>query len=228
MVAVTAKPYIPFTTTTISDPHAYAQFKQRRLAADFDYVYVEAGAHPNVLGEAKYYWNASNHIIDFRDVDYKFNYITLEPKDLKVKAVFQDGFNLTIGLPNNFVYYSVAFSLNVFVTANDIDAILQWHNAKHLEIHDECDVAYDLLQRIDDMKMMRELEVLKLDMQRYSMDKMSLKPFVEKLPHLKRIDFKIRSAPQAEIAAFLKQQELPKNFEIVDRPEGMISIVRKG
>lgn len=226
MIAVTAKSFIPYTTTTISDPQTYDQFKNRQMAADYDYVYIEAGAHPNVLGEAKYFWNASNHIIDFRDVDYKFNYITLEPTNQKVKAVFQDGYNLTVGLPNNFVYYSVAFSLSVFVTTNDIDAILQWHNAKELEIHDECDVAYDLLQRIDDMKMMQQLEVLKLDIQKYSMAKMSLRPFVESFPRLQRVDFKVRSASQADIEAFLSQQEIPRSYKIVDRPEGMISLVK--
>lgn len=218
---------IPFSTTTISNPQKYDQFKLRKIATDHDYVYIEAGAHPNILGEAKHFWNASNHIIDFRDVDYKFNYITLQPNEQKVVAVFQDGYNMTTGLPANYVDYSVAFSLNAFVTAADIEAILQWHNAKYLEIHDECDVAYMLLTRIDDMQKMQHLKTIKLDIQKNSIDKMKLKAFLGNFPELKRAEFKFRRFSDEEIEDFLTGQDIPEHFKLVDSPSGSAAFAAK-
>lgn len=224
--ASAGRAFIPFSTTTISNPQKYEQFKQRQIATDYDYVYIEAGAHPNILGEVKHFWNASNHIIDFRDVDYKFNYITLQPNEQKVKAVFQDGYNMTSGLPINYVDYSIAFSLNAFVTAADIEAILQWHNVKNLEIHDECDVALKLLTRSDDMKKMQHLENLKLDIQKNSIEKMKLKTFLDNFPQLKRAEFKFRRFSHAEIEDFLAEQDIPEDFKKINSPSGSVAFAK--
>lgn len=190
-------------------------------------MYIEAGAHPNILGEAKHFWNASNHIIDFRDVDYKFNYITLQPREQKVVAVFQDGYNMTIGLPTNYVDYSVTFSLNAFVTAADVEAILQWHSVKYLEIHDECNVAYMLLARSGDLKKMQHLESLKLDIQKFSAGKMELQ-FLVNFPALRRAEFKFRRFSEAEIEDFLARQDMPAGFKQIGSPSGSVAFVKIG
>lgn len=219
--AASAKAFVPYTTATISNPRAYAQFKQRTIASNYDYVYVEAGAHPNLMSEPKYFWDADNHIIDFRDVDYKFNYVTLQPTERKLTGVFHDGYNMTIGLPNNFVFYSVTFSINGFVTSNDIDAILEWQAVEYLDIHDECDAAYELFARVDEMKVMRHLEVLKLDVQKASMAKIRLAAFMVNFPRLRLTEFRFRSVDHGEFEAFLKEQEIPKDWKLIHSPDGI-------
>lgn len=222
-----AKAYVPYTTATISEPGQYAQFKQRKFAADYDYVHIEAGAHPHLLGEPKYFWDASNHIIDFRDVDYKFNYVTLQPTERKAIGVFHDGYNMTIGLPNNFVDYTLTFRINAFVTGGDIDAMLQWQAAEHLAIHDECNVAYELFARADEMGVMRRLETLRLDIQRSSMAKIHLAAFMVTLPRLERLEFRFRSVDQDEIDAYLDEQAVPADWTLGHSPEGMAIFVRE-
>lgn len=190
-------------------------------------MHIEAGAHSHLLGEPKYFWDASNHIIDFRDVDYKFNYVTLQPTERKAIGVFHDGFNMTIGLPNNFVDYALTFRMNAFVTGGDIDAMLQWQAVEHLVIRDECNVAYELFARADEMSVMRCLETLQLDIQKTSMAKIRLAAFMVRLPRLQRVEFRFRSVDQDEIDVYLDEQAVPADWTLGQSPEGMAIFVRK-
>lgn len=217
---------LPLCSTTIDNPATYDLFKRREYAVNDDTVIIEPGAHPDLMSEAKYFWNATNRLIRFNDVDYKSNYIILQPKDQIVIAGFQRGANLTLGLPANFVDYAVDFKWTTMVTADDLNYILTWTNVKNLQIHDECNVAYNLLQRIDHMKAMVNLEQLSLDIHEYAMPQMTLKPFFENFPKLQQATFVFRNVSYFSIRKFLWYHPVPKEFKRIQISNGVVSYRR--
>lgn len=191
--------YLPSSSTTIDNPKTYDLFKRRQYAVNDDTVIIEPGAHPNLLSEAKYFWNATNQLIRFNDINYKSNYIILQPTQQAAMADFQKGADLTLGLPANFINYKINFDSMTMVTVSDLKYILTWTNVKYLEIHDECNVAYELLKRIDDMKSMTNLEQLTLNIHSYAMPQMVLKPFLENFPMLKQVEFVFKAVSYFQI-----------------------------
>lgn len=205
----------------------YEAFKLGEYAANAQFVQIEAGAHPNLLTEVKHFWNATNQLIRFNDIDYHFNYVTLEPNNGKIVADFHKGFNLTLGLPDNYVNYTLTFGTNAIVTSYDITFMLGWTNIRYLEISDECNVAVNFLQRIHVLKALENLENLKLDIHAYAMTDIILRPFFDSLVKLKRVDFSFKNVSWLVRERFVARQEIPREFKRVKSLPGTVSYVKK-
>lgn len=98
----------------------------------------------------------------------------------------------------------------------DIEHINTWANAESLEVFDEYDVAFQLLERIDQMKAMTRLESLKFHLHRYSLLQGDFTPFFKTFPKLKYIQFSFDHATsQKIIKRFMGNLKNPKSFKPV-------------
>lgn len=95
-------------------------------------------------------------------------------------------------MPDFYTNYTVHFLWMTMVTITDLNYLLTWKNAKYLETYDECNLA----QRIDEMKVMANLEIVKLNIHAYAMPEMKLSPFF---------------------------YNFPKKFRLVNSPKGTLS-----
>lgn len=95
------------------------------------------------------------------------------------------------------------------VTITDLNYLLTWKNAKYLETYDECNLA----QRIDEMKVMANLEIVKLNIHAYAMPEMKLSPFFYNFPR----SFDLLTAPRGHFhfvwfIEFGKKDKIQKSF----------------
>lgn len=214
----------------IGNPTKYTQFKRGEIGNDYDSVYIEAGAHPNILAEVSHFANASNRMIRFRDVDYKRNIIILYPNEKKVRCNFQIGDQLTLGLPTDFEYYDIDFGWAGVACLDDIETILSWKNAKELKITDRCHIAYKLRQRIDELRQMKYLEVLHLRINAKNFENIELEAFFGNFTKLQRIEFDYCSVEERKFGEFEEMEKLWNigEFERVQCRDGVAAYVRKG
>lgn len=218
----------PGQITIIDTPRAYEAFKRHEYAVNAPIVRIEAGAHANLLTEVKHFWNATNHLIRFGDIDHRRNYVTLAPINRRIAADFHQGFNLTLGLPANYVNYTLTFSSNAIITVADMEHVLTWTSVRYLAISDECNVAQHFLKRIDALKAMQDLEMLRLDIHAYAMPAIILKPFFDTLAKLKRIDFAFRgNVSWLSRERFIRRQAVPGQFRRVKSRPATLSYVKK-
>lgn len=168
-------------------------------------------------------------MIRFRDVDYKRNIINLYPVDKKVRCDFQIGVNLTLGLPRDFECYHIDFGLAGIACLGDIDTILSWKNCKELGIFDQCNIAYKLFQRIDELKQLNDLEVLHLRIDEKSLEDIELMKFFAIFPKLQRIEFEYYNIEESKLETFLGKKKLwtLEEFERIESRVYAAAYVRK-
>lgn len=169
---------------------------------ELEITHIDANDYPTALILPKLFANGSN-ITRFTDGDNK---ITIYPYKKEVNAAFFSGENLTFGIPTNYRVYSLKFDNTARIIAEDIDNILKWQDATTLHISDNCDLAYDLSQRIDEMKEMRNLEQLGLSIQRKSYSYLNLELILLNLPALEYVTLNATQLTDAELVEFVERQ----------------------
>lgn len=196
----------------IDTPELFNKLETGQIEGNHQTIYVECGAHPDVLSLPKRFWNATFQELHF--CDGQGNEIVLSPGAHSVQAYLTAGKDLTLGIPSNYEQYFVFFDKEVVITPADIDTIIRWRNAVRLTISDHADLAYNLSKKMNEMRKMQRLRNLTLDVQPSSSTRLSLKQFVLKLPRLKQANFLAPSLTQAEFDKFIKKQQALKGWEI--------------
>lgn len=203
----------------IVTPVQYEQFKSGDIGKGYDVVRIESTAHPHILLEPKYFWNASSREIHFSDADG--NRIALYPKWQAVLTFLRSGENLTLGIPTNYKDYRIMSVNEAKISLSDLDNILQWKNAIRLDISDRSDVPYLLSQRINELKAMEQLKLISLYIDRNSFQRLCVKPFLVELKSVESVNFLTGSLDENEFQDFVTRQgslgEKQWKLEIRDR-----------
>lgn len=132
--------------------------------------------------------------------------ITIYPNTQEVYAYFDSGENCMFGIPSDYQTYSIQFVGTSSINTSDLDHILQWQEATTLIILEHCDLAYRLLQRPNEMKLMRRLRHLELSIQRESYAKVEIEEFFLNLPSLEYVTFAAIHLSSSEFDEFVSQQ----------------------
>lgn len=201
----------PFSLT-INTPALYAKLEKGEIEAHHVTIYVEAGAHPHVLSLPQLYWNASYQEMHFTDA--KGNEIVISPGSRSTQAYFIAGEGLTLGIPQNYEQYFVFFDNDAIATADDIYRIVRWRAATRVTISDRADMAYSLSKQMNEMRKMKRLRSLSLDVQRRTYKRLSLKQFLRKLPRLQTANFLAPSLSEQEFKEFVALQEPEKGWHL--------------
>lgn len=116
------------------------------------------------------------------------------------------GGNFTFGIPSNYRVYSLKFDRAARIIVEDVDNILQWKNATTLNLLDNNDLAFDLMQRIDEMRKLQYLEQLELSIPRTLYNDFNIQLFMFELPGLKKITLKATHLTDDEYVHFFGKQ----------------------
>lgn len=161
-------------------------------------------------------------------MDEQNNAVRLEPKARLVIADLECGEDLLLGLPHTYRIYIIRLSSNATATNEDLNYIVQWSNAEVLQISDasNSNIAYGLLQRLDEMEDMAQLKGIMLNVQRHSYKELDIKLFLDRLPALKSARFYKNHLNRQERIHFINHLTIPDNWNSRNR-HGFIFIERK-
>lgn len=137
------------------------------------------------------------------------NQIIIMPSFKNVFGSFKIGANLTLGIPNNYKNYLLFFDGNVSITEADFIYMFEWKSAERLGISDECNMAYELLNRVDAMSKMKQLKSLTINVDQKSYKKIKVRPFLTKLLSLRHAFFEPKALSEDEVNEFVQNQEIP-------------------
>lgn len=208
---------------------AYENFKHGIIGDEYDTVVIEKIDHPSLLLEANELSNKPQSMIKIEDNNG--NRVTLELNTRTVRAAYRTGANMLPGIPLDYDVYYVAFYDKAEVTDADLDCMLQWKNAVRLTISDHSNVAFRLSQRLEELKQLKRLEYISLDVPAKSYTKLSTKPFLEELKSLNFLAFYGSNVERNEFMAFLASQEPVEGWNaepIFGRFEKWVWFTRKG
>lgn len=185
-----------------------------KISVGYDKVIVKNTAHSNVFTQAKYFWS----------VPYKMNFtngqgteILIDPSVQGVTATFQTGQSLLLGLPLVYKEYNVNYHDQAVAGGSDVYSILDWVHATHLVVKDENDLIYSLFQRHDELKKLKHLKHLEINVNRGSYKRLQVKTFLSELPALESATFVTRRSSvnalnETESKEFAQIQEIPKKW----------------
>lgn len=207
-----------FHRIEINSPANYTLLKQGSLGAAGDIIDVKFPAHPNILSEPVYFWNATFSQISFTSKSTAFpgNTITLYPsKRLAAAKYFTGDYELN-GIPSNYTAYALQFEARKNVSSAEFNRIFQWQNTTFLAITDANHHQFPLklAERVDGLSGLKSLKTLKLMVHESTYKTFDVRPFLEKLTSLNNIFcrpyFLLGSDKFKE---FVARQQLPQNWQ---------------
>lgn len=180
--------FFSFVRRTISTPEDYEKFKNGELA-EYEYIHIEAGAHPHILSQIALFVENYNHTtISFSDEHGSL--VTLEtlPKTRKVAASFRGGEHLAQYLPNNYRDYEVKYNESATLTDEEIKVICTWKHAVNLRLGELNLDSGELFERIRCMQNLTSVDFL--DVGVTSADyRVEVYPFLTVLPKARFVYF---------------------------------------
>lgn len=204
----------------IDTPQLYESLRKGQIDAHNQSIVVEAGAHPLPVTQPKHFQNAPYFMMRFNDFDG--NRISIYPTLRFLYASLRFGPYLTRGMPNTYTDYYVRFGDNAIAITDDISYILQWTGARRLLLLDKHNLAFELSQRIEEMRIMSDLMELTLSIQRESYIMLHVATFMTKLPSLQKLNLSVEALKDEEIQEFMEIQKIPKCWKIVYDEENRI------
>lgn len=191
----------------ITTPEQFEQLKSGQIGANYTKVLITHGAHPHVLLQPKEFAAAKFGQMTF--ADEHDSQITIMPPFKSVFSIFNMGSNLTLGIPANYNAFLLFFNPGATLSSFDYDYMFTWKLAERLTLSMESDVTYELLQRIDDMRGMKQLKSLALAIHRRSYKTIQVKPFLKKLRSLKFVFLEPKGLSEEEMDEFAANQHIP-------------------
>lgn len=196
----------------VRSPAEYEDLRTKVYPTD-TIAYVEAGAHPDVLGQARLWANSHFQQITFTD---KFgNAIELHLKLKGVIGTFVEGADHFHQLPTNYPIYRVIVGDNAFATSDDFEAIAKWQGAKIIQIFDEGNFTFRFIRRVAAglLSQHNELRQLELTVPRFFFEHIDLQPIFAKVEELKMLEVKFGNGLRKDdLAAFTERQTVPDGF----------------
>lgn len=148
-------------------------------------VDIYGDADPDLTAEPKLLWNAPCRVVRFTDC--RGNRVIMNPLEGSVSAVLRSGWDLLLGLPDNYKNYSIQIPNSVNITPTEIDYIFEWKQAAEITVLDVNDLPYRLALRPHKMKSMHLLWCLQISLNPSTFDSLSLATYFRHLPALELI-----------------------------------------
>lgn len=202
--------HFPPASLTIDTPELFEKFKKGIIGTDYETVYVEHTAHPDLLSEVKHFSHLKNFEIRFKDSHH--NVMTLFPRHDRVKAFFWNGDQLAQYIPNVHKVYDIVYGYKAFLTDDELNVIFQLSSAEKLTL--TCDryfqLTADLEQRLHGMRNMVNLDRLVLDIAEPNSVRLQLTPFLLIPPAIHEALFILPTTMSVkQRIEFAKNQKLP-------------------
>lgn len=183
----------------IDTPELYQNFVSGLIGSGYQAIFILPGSHPNIMSLPKLF-SGNTSYDSFRFEDEYDNVVTVDTIGV-VKAKLKNGKNLTLGLPNDYEQYHISIFNTTLLSTHDYDYIIQWKNVVYLELLDNTnDIAYDLFERVAELKYWKKLLTFKVKLQVTSYQKLEVATFLKQIPSILLLDFEIKgtlSSPQA-------------------------------
>lgn len=199
----------------VDTPEKLEQLKQGKYNNEY-YIDITSGATPNVLLQPQYFANTSFDRITFTSPNGDvLNEIEISPNPVHNSAIvnFVNGINPLSGLPTHYTQYIIQFREKSILTAENIESILQWKQARSLFICADTDnVAGTMITRIDDFGKLDKLTVLTLSMEYDSRAKLKVGTFIKHLPSLRFVTFIGNQMSKKQMEDFQANNEVPANW----------------
>lgn len=193
----------------ITNADEYANFKAGAVSAVYDVVHILPEAHPSPLMEPKHFANTSYYKIVF--TDSSGNSINLFPRNKGVVVEIVSNGNVAINIPDDYHEYKYVYLHKAIFPDEHLEHILRCKNTTYLYILDFVDVAYKLLNRIDDLKALKRLNFFKVNINPANLSQITLSTFLEQLPSLRIARFIFHDLD--DIEPYLKTQTIPSEWE---------------
>lgn len=156
----------------------FEKFKRGIIGTDYDTVYVEHTAHPDLLAEVVHFTHLKN--VEIRFTDSARNVLTLFPREERVKTFFWTGDHLAQHIPNVYTVYDIAYRHKAVLTDAELDVIFHLTNAEALTLISDryFQLSANLKQRLAGMKKMINLKRLVMNIGAPADLKIQLRPFL--------------------------------------------------
>lgn len=115
---------------TIETPQQLEQFKIGYFYGQYEKVEVKASAHEDIFTQLPFFAYTEHQLIVV--TDEQGNSVEIEPLQQKVSASFKQGHTALRYLPNDFEDFYVRLEKGATVTADDVNAMAIWSNAKKI------------------------------------------------------------------------------------------------
>lgn len=220
------RPTLAYTIDTAAD---FVAFQKKEIGFNVTAVDIVQSAHLDLMQTPKLFAEHDNNAIIFIESDFRNNRVEMYTQQRKIFAnSYRMGDGLTLGLPHNYSDYHLQFADYAAVSAADLDQIVSWTEAVRLRIDDSCSVALGLLRRAGQLQAMTKLTHLTLNVAKSSLPRMRLRPFFRSLVSLESAEFRFeRTLTEGEVAAFLAEQTIPKEFKRVVSASNYVALYRR-
>lgn len=155
------------------------------------------------------------HLI-FRNVEltdkYGNNVELFKRLESKADASITTDLNILCGLPSSYKHFSIDARKPLKATTASVDCILQWLEAKSIEIHADNDVLYRLLDNPKKLQALTKLQKFTFEIDQSSFQKINVDDLVDNLPALENIRIFTSSLNQAQLNGFVQWHGQMKNW----------------
>lgn len=162
-------------------------------------IFVRSQAHPQLLSEAKQFWNSPAKNLLFYDDDY--NEIDVAPGRKAARAVFIKSTNLFHGIPDNYKDYLLDLSRSYKVSAADLDYMIGWKAAISLRIVG--DISTELVEDIDKLTEMTALRSLWICLNGNTYERLDVRRLLTDMHGLVEVTFDIYAMKNDEQYKFV-------------------------
>lgn len=188
---------------TINTPSLFEQFTSGQIGSGYKLINILPGSHPDILSLPRLFANNTDvDKIRFEDENNNIAYLN-QPNHVELYA--KKGNGLLHGLPDSYIDYKLYILNGASLSSDDYEDMFRWKNVTYLEIIDVANIAFDLSQRVSEMKFWNKLSVLKLTVHLHSHTELKVMPFFLHLP-VKLVEFDATELPLQQGLEFISQE----------------------
>lgn len=137
----------------------------------------------------------------------------MNPSRFAVFALLESGENLVNGLPHVYQDYYVHVRNAATITAANVDYMLTWNKSIVFQVYDNENVAYNLTQRIGELKAFQHLTKFSVSVQQKSYKELSLKTFFENLTTLMTLSIYTGALDENQMKEFVEMHPAPEGWK---------------
>lgn len=136
------------------------------------------------------------------------SFIHISPRLRSINALFFQGSDLTLGIPHQYVDYSIDFGKDTEITDADLKYIFTWENVINLRLSGGKQLAQKLSNEFMNLLKFKQLRRLSIDIQRDSYINFTVNPFLTSST-LREATFDGQGITQSEFDIFVQNQYIP-------------------
>lgn len=184
-------------------------------------MFIEPAADPNVLFQARYFFNRTNDLIRFRDRSH--NHMDIHPKNQSVQAVLLNGSHLAHYVPKHYKSYNLTFNASEVNSDANWRDIGEFKNATNLWIGNEFDVSDGYERIVGGLRNLRQLKELTVVVRPHYTTS-QFKAFLELPPVITKVRVVLPWGSDSEqvTRSLARNQYLPRGWNSVVTSNGAI------